>query len=397
MTDTAPFDATSLLKILTPLPGVYRMLDATGDVLYIGKARNLKRRVSSYFRSNPDSAKVRSLVTQIQGVEVTVTHTEAEALLLESSLIKRHRPRYNVLLRDDKSYPYIHLSADEFPRLSFHRGARRAPGRFFGPYPNAKAVRETLQSLQRVFRLRPCEDSFFRNRSRPCLQYQIKRCSAPCTRMIDHASYQRDVNDAVRFLEGRSTELIDELVNRMEQASVQLQYERAADCRDQIVKLRQIQERQYVSGERGDLDVLAAAMQGGVACVQVFFFRAGRLLGNNKYFPRLPEDGETPASVLTAFIPQYYLSKDIPAELLVNKELPGAGLLAQALTERAGHKVSLSHRVRGERARWLGVGQPQRGACVERSAVQPGRSATTIRGTSGSTEAGCVAATDGML
>lgn len=353
MTVATVFDAKAFLKTLTPLPGVYRMLDAAGEVLYVGKARNLKRRVASYFRANPDSAKVRSLVAQIRAIDVTLTHTEAEALILESTLIKRYRPRYNVLLRDDKGYPYLHLSAEDYPRLSLHRGARRAPGRYFGPYPNARAVRETLQLLQKVFRLRPCEDSFFRNRSRPCLQYQIKRCSAPCTGLIDRTGYQRDVTDAVRFLEGRSSELIDELVARMEQAAARLQYEQAGVYRDQIVQLRQIQERQYVSGERGDLDVLAAAVQGGSACVQVFFFRDGRLLGNNKYFPKLPADGETPASVLAAFIPQYYLSKDIPAELLINQPLPEAGLLAQALSQRAGHKVTLSQRVRGERARWL--------------------------------------------
>lgn len=353
MTVATVFDAKAFLKTLAPLPGVYRMLDAAGEVLYVGKARNLKRRVASYFRANPDSAKVRSLVAQIRAIDVTLTHTEAEALILESTLIKRYRPRYNVLLRDDKGYPYLHLSAEDYPRLSLHRGARRAPGRYFGPYPNARAVRETLQLLQKVFRLRPCEDSFFRNRSRPCLQYQIKRCSAPCTGLIDRTGYQRDVTDAVRFLEGRSSELIDELVARMEQAAARLQYEQAGVYRDQIVQLRQIQERQYVSGERGDLDVLAAAVQGGSACVQVFFFRDGRLLGNNKYFPKLPADGETPASVLAAFIPQYYLSKDIPAELLINQPLPEAGLLAQALSQRAGHKVTLSQRVRGERARWL--------------------------------------------
>ena len=213
------FDPTAFLETLTTLPGVYRMLDARGQVLYVGKARNLKKRVSSYFRSNPSSVKVRSLVAQVQAVEITVTHTEGEALILESNLIKQFQPRYNVLLRDDKSYPYIHLSAGDFPRLSLHRGAKRDSGRYFGPYPNARAVYETLHLLQKVFRLRQCEDSFFRNRSRPCLQYQIKRCTAPCTALIDHDGYQRDVQHAVLFLEGKSHEVIDSLVQRMEAAS----------------------------------------------------------------------------------------------------------------------------------------------------------------------------------
>lgn len=353
---TIAFDAKAFLKTLTPLPGVYRMLDASGAVLYIGKARNLKRRVASYFRANQESAKVRSLVARIHAIEVTVTHTEGEALILESHLIKRHRPRYNVLLRDDKGYPYIHLSAGDYPRLSLHRGARRAPGRYFGPYPNATAAREALQLMQRVFRLRPCEDSFFRNRSRPCLQYQIKRCTAPCTGMISATEYQRDVRDAVRLLEGRSGELIDTLVERMEQASNDLRFETAAQFRDQIVQLRQIQERQYVSGERGDLDVLAAFVQGGSACVQVFFFRAGHLQGNNSYFPRIPE-GESATEVLSAFIGQYYLSKDIPAELIVNRPLADADWLAAALGERSGRRVIISDRVRGERGRWVAMAE----------------------------------------
>ncbi len=350
------FDAKAFLQTLTSRPGVYRMMDGDGEILYVGKARNLKRRVASYFQANPASAKVRSLVARIAAVDITVTHTEAEALILESTLIKQHRPRYNVLLRDDKGYPYIHLSAGDYPRLTLHRGLRRAPGRYFGPYPNAQAVRETLQLLQRVFRLRQCEDSFFNNRSRPCLQSQIKRCSAPCTGMIDRLAYQGDVADAVRFLEGRSGELIDTLVGRMEQAADELRYEAAAGYRDQIVQLRQIQERQYVSGARGDLDVLAAAVQGGVACVAVFFFRDGRLLGNNTYFPQIPDD-EEPGAVLSGFIAQYYLQKDVPGELLVSAPLEDGALLASALSERSGHKVGISQRVRGERARWVTLAQ----------------------------------------
>ncbi len=347
-----PFDARAFLKSLTALPGVYRMLDAKGQVLYIGKARNLKQRVSSYFRSNQTSAKVHSLVMQVRAIEITVTHTEGEALILESNLIKQFKPRYNVLLRDDKGYPYIHLSDEDFPRLSLHRGAKRAQGRYFGPYPNASAVYETLNLLQKVFRLRQCEDSFFRSRSRPCLQYQIKRCTAPCTGLIDRDGYQRDVYHAVLFLEGKSSEVIDALVQRMESASAQLKFEEAAVYRDQIVQLRQIQEHQYVSGDSGDLDVVACVVQEGAACVQVLFFRDGRLLGNKGFFPRIPEE-EDSSQVLSAFLAQYYLDKTPPAEILINQELEDAGLLAQVLQEQAGRRVIITARVRGERAHWL--------------------------------------------
>jgi len=350
--DQPPFDATAFLKTLTALPGVYRMLDAAGQVLYVGKARNLKRRVASYFRSQPGSAKTRSLMAHTCRVEVTVTHTEGEALILENTLIKQFKPRYNVLLRDDKSYPYIHLSNDDYPRLSLHRGAKRAPGRYFGPYPNANAVRDTLNLLQNVFRLRQCDDSFFRHRSRPCLQYQIKRCSGPCTGMIDPADYRRDVRHATLFLEGKSSEVVDALVERMETAAAELRYEDAAFYRDRIVQLRQIQERQHVSGSSGDLDVVACAVQGGVACVQVFFFRDGRLLGNKYFFPKMPAEADA-AEVLSAFLAQYYLDKAVPGEILVNLELEDGTLLAQALRERAGRRVTITAKVRGERARWL--------------------------------------------
>ncbi len=353
-----PFDSKAFLKTLTTLPGVYRMLDAKGQVLYVGKARNLNKRVSSYFRGNPSSVKVRSLAAQVRAVEITVTHTEGEALILESNLIKQFQPRYNVLLRDDKSYPYIHLSAGDFPRLSLHRGAKHVPGRYFGPYPNARAVYETLHLMQKVFRLRQCEDSFFRNRSRPCLQYQIKRCTAPCTALIDREGYQRDVHHAVLFLEGKSHEVIDSLVQRMEAASAELKFEEATVYRDQIVQLRQIQERQHVSGESGDLDVVACAAREGAACVQVLFFRDGRLLGNKGFFPRLPADEEEDnGQIVSAFLAQYYLDKTPPAEILVDQDLEDAALLAQVLQERAGRKVVISARVRGERARWLELAQ----------------------------------------
>ena len=352
----SPFDFKSFLKSLTARPGVYRMLDERDAVLYVGKARNLRQRVASYFRENHASAKTRSLVAHIHAIEVTFTHTEAEALILESTLIKEYKPRYNILLRDDKGYPYIHVSDGDFPRLSLHRGAKRAPGRYFGPYPNANAVRDTLNLLQKVFRLRPCEDSFFRGRSRPCLQYQIKRCTAPCVGLIGRERYRQQLHDAVLFLEGKSGQVIAALVQRMEAAAAALNFEDAAVCRDQIVELRQIQQRQHVEGENGDLDVVACAVRGGVACVQVFVFRGGRLLGNKAFFPRLPED-EDAATVQDAFLAQYYLDKDVPAEILISPEPVDAALLARAFSERAGRRVAITAHVRGERARWLEMAQ----------------------------------------
>jgi excinuclease ABC subunit C len=350
------FDASSFLRTLTTLPGVYRMLDAKGGILYVGKARNLKQRVSSYFRQSGLATKTRALMQQMSSVEVTVTHTEAEALILENNLIKAHRPRYNVLLRDDKSYPFIYLSfEDDYPRLALHRGARRRKGRYFGPYPNAGAVRESLHVLQKMFRVRQCEDSFFSHRTRPCLQYQIKRCTAPCVGLISTGDYAEDVRHTVLFLEGRSSTLNDELVRRMEQSAAQLDYEQAAIYRDQISSLRRVQERQYVSGESGDLDILACVVSGGVACVQVFFVRKGINLGNKLFFPRIPA-GCSAEDVLSAFVAQFYLTHPVPAKLLMNCALEDKALLERALSERAGHKVSLSHRVRGEKAHWLQLG-----------------------------------------
>ncbi|MCO6411186.1 MAG: excinuclease ABC subunit UvrC [Thiogranum sp.] len=350
------FDAKAFLRTLTPRPGVYRMLDAGGEVLYVGKARNLRKRVNSYFRNTGLAPKTQALMRQVTGVEVTVTNTESEALILENNLIKSLRPRYNVLLRDDKSYPFIYLSVqDEYPRLTIHRGARRGKGRYFGPYPNAGAVRESLHLLQKMFRVRQCEDSFFSNRSRPCLQHQIKRCTAPCVGLVSAQEYAEDVRHTILFLEGKSSVLNDELVQRMERAAEQLDYERAAMYRDQIASLRRVQERQYVSGESGDLDILACVVSGGVACVQVFFVRNGVNLGNKMFFPKIPAGSER-EEVLSAFVAQYYLAHPIPQKLLLNCALEDEDLLAQALSEKAQRKVTLSHRVRGEKAHWLQLG-----------------------------------------
>lgn len=346
------FDRKNFLKTLPTQPGVYRIFDADGEVLYVGKARNLKNRVANYFRERQPSPRHDNLVRQLARVEVTVTHTEGEALLLENTLIKELKPRYNVLLRDDKSYPYIYLSNHEFPRLSIYRGAKNLPGRFFGPYPSAGAVRDTLNILQKVFQLRQCEDSFFNNRSRPCLQHQIKRCSAPCTSVINQPQYQHDVENTVLFLEGKSDQIIKNLVARMEQSATELDFEQAALYRDQIKRLRQVQERQHVSGERGNLDVVAVATQGGEACVQVFFFRDGRLLGNNHFFPKIPQ-GEQPGSVLNAFISQYYTRRELPQELVLSHDPEERELLIEALQDHAGHRVTISTKVRAERSRWL--------------------------------------------
>ena len=347
------FDHKAFLKNLTGKPGVYRMYDAEGQVLYVGKAKNLKNRVSSYFRKSGHAPKTRALMKQVVDVQVMVTHTETEALILENTLIKQYQPRYNVLLRDDKSYPYIYLSTDQrYPRLSFHRGARRGKGRYFGPYPSSAAVREALNLLQKLFPVRQCEDSFFSNRSRPCLQYQIKRCTAPCVGLIDEAAYAEDVNHTIMFLQGKDQAIIDQLVERMDSAAAALRYELAARYRDQIGGLRKVQERQYVSGQHGDLDVIAAVVAGGRACVQVFVVRGGHTLGNRGYFPRHPPEAEA-GEVMAAFLAQYYLGKTVPSEVLVNHDFDDRALLEQALGEQAGHKVSIVPRPRGERARWL--------------------------------------------
>jgi excinuclease ABC subunit C len=349
------FDHSQFLKSLTTRPGVYQMYDAEGRLLYVGKARNLRNRVGSYFRASGLTEKTMALVARIRDIQVTVTTTEVDALLLEHNLIKSHHPPYNILLRDDKSYPYIYLSSeDRFPRLSLHRGAKRRKGRYFGPYPSAAAVRESLHFLQRVFKVRQCEDSYFRNRSRPCLQYQIDRCTAPCVGLVDEVEYARQVDNTALFLQGKSPELIVRLADEMEQAAAELDYEKAAVSRDQLAQLQQVQASQGIEGVRGDLDIMAAEVAGGRACVQVLFVRGARVLGSKTYYPP-PKLAESPGEILEAFIPQYYLggARPIPAEIIVNEAPEDAETLAEALSAYAERRVRVRSRVRQARSRWL--------------------------------------------
>jgi len=298
------FDSQAFLKSLTTRPGVYQMYGDEGRLLYIGKAKNLRNRVSSYFRASGLAAKTMALVSRIREIEVTVTSTEVDALLLEHNLIKQHQPPYNILLRDDKSYPYIFLSSeDKYPRLSLHRGAKKKKGSYFGPYPSASAVRDSLHFMQKVFKVRQCEDSYFRNRSRPCLQHQIDRCSAPCVNAVSDTDYARQVESTSLFLKGKSQELMVRLADDMELAARDSQYEKAAVFRDQISQLQHVQASQGIEGVSGDLDILAAAVHGGRACVQVLFIRGARVLGSKTYYPPLKLD-ETPAQVQSAFLPQ---------------------------------------------------------------------------------------------
>jgi len=351
------FNPKALLKNLSIAPGVYQMLDASGEVIYVGKARNLKKRVSSYFSRTIQDPKTQSLVESIANIEVTITRSENEALLLESSLIKKFLPRYNVLLRDDKSYPYLFLSADsEFPRLDFHRGAKKAKGKYYGPYPHSGSVRETLALLQKLFKIRQCSDIFFRNRTRPCLQYQIKRCTAPCVGYVTPEDYQQQVQHVQLFLSGKSELIINDLIERMHQSSQSQDYEKAAKCRDQIATLRRLQEKQYVVGDKGDIDVIGAVIEMGVVGIHVMSIRAGRLLGGKAYFPHVPKDVSLEES-LSSFIEQYYFNdirnEALPKRIVVGIPLEEKDWLASALSEQLKSDVKILTQVRGLQARWL--------------------------------------------
>jgi excinuclease ABC subunit C len=354
MSETVPaFDHKAFLQTCTPAPGVYQMLDDGGTVLYVGKANSLRKRIASYFRTAGErSPKTRAMVAQIADIRVAVTQTEAEALLLEANLIKRHRPRYNILLRDDKSYPYIFVSNHDYPRLGFHRGTRKKGVRYFGPYPSTVAVRDTLNLLQKLFLVRQCEDSVFAHRSRPCLQHQIGRCTAPCVGLIDPEEYAADVDASLRFLEGRSDRVIGDLVQRMATAAAELRFERAARLRDQIASLRQISEQQYVAGGEGDADIFALAREGGSAAVQIFFVRNGQNLGNSVHYPKLPEETGN-AEIMTAILAQYYAEREPPRQVLLSERPEEPEALEALLEQRRGSRVKLAWSTRGQRAEWL--------------------------------------------
>ena len=350
--EVAEFDGKAVAAALPAAPGVYRMLNADDGVLYVGKARALRNRVGSYFNATPKPTRIMAMLAQVARIEVTVTRSEADALLLENQLIKSLQPRYNVMLRDDKSYPFVLLTREDWPRIAFHRGPRAIPGRYFGPYPSAVSVRETLNLMHKLFRLRSCEDSVFKNRSRPCLQHQIGRCSAPCVGLVDAGDYAEAVRRAGMFLDGRSEELGDELASAMQRASDDLEFEQAARLRDLIATIRKLQARQYVDGRNADLDVLAVAMQGASACVLLLAFRDGRNLGTRAFFPRTNGE-DSAAEVLAAFVSQYYAEQPPPAEIVLDRDIPERELIEQALSGHAGRKVELRSNVRGERAAHL--------------------------------------------
>jgi len=352
-----PFDSKAFIKRLPSRPGVYRMFDEKEGILYVGKAKNLKNRVSSYFRSSALDSKTMALVSKIQKVETTVTGSETEALLLEQSLIKEYRPPYNIVFRDDKSYPYILLTTgDKYPRLAFHRGAQKKKGRYFGPFPSAYSVRDSLNILQKVFQVRQCEDTFFKNRARPCLQYQIKRCSGPCCDLVSTEDYADDVQHAAMFLEGKNNAVMQDYANKMEDASDKLEFEKAAHYRDQVGHLRKIQEQQYVVGNQGDIDVHAVVINPGGVCVLVMFIRGGRMLGNKTFFPKTRLD-ENESEVLAAFLPQFYLNgsggRETPPEVVVNARIEDKFVLEGALTSQSGRRVMISDNVRSHRKRWV--------------------------------------------
>lgn len=351
------FDLKAFLDSLTMQPGVYEMIDEAGEVLYVGKARNLKKRVSSYFQRKLSDSKTLVMLEQVARITVTITSNENEALLLENNLIKKLKPRYNILLRDDKSYPYLYLSAhSDFPRIDIYRGPRHAKGRYFGPFPNAGSVRETLTLLQKIFKIRQCSDHFFSLRVRPCLQYFIQRCTAPCVGLVDVETYQRNVHLAVLFLEGKNNEVIEELVKKMEEVSLKLKYEDAARYRDQIISLRRVQETQFVKGEEGDIDIIAIVHKFNQSCIQVLYIRGGRLIGGKPYFPQTPAD-TTIQETLAAFLPQYYLDtargEVVPNHMIVNQPLEEKNWIEDALSQQLGQKIIITDHVRGQQRKWI--------------------------------------------
>ncbi len=351
------FDAKDFCVNLPLQPGVYRMMNAKGEVIYVGKAVSLKKRVSSYFLKSNLGPRIQLMISQVTGIETTVTRSEAEALLLENNLIKSLKPRYNIIFRDDKSYPYVILSGHNFPRLGFYRGVLDKTHQYFGPYPNAGIVRESIQLLQKIFRLRTCEDSVFSNRTRPCLLFQIKRCSGPCVNQISQQDYQNDVKNAELFLQGKQTEVMEVILVKMQQAADRMEYEQAASLRDQVQALRKIREKQFVdSGKALDTDVVACAMMqdgSGKVCVNLAMIRGGRHLGDKSFFPQNADD-YTPASVVEAFLAQHYLNRSAPPLIILGEKIERE-TLQQLLTEQCGHKITIQLNSVGEKRVWLNM------------------------------------------
>lgn len=349
-----------LIKRLPNLPGVYKMLGKNGDIIYVGKAKSLKSRVNSYFAKTIDHPKTRALVQRIDNIETIITRSETEALLLEQNLIKLHRPPYNVLLRDDKSYLYVFISADKpYPRLAYGRGkGQHQKGRFFGPFPSAHAAKQTLLMMQKMFMVRQCTNAFFAQRQRPCLEYQIKRCKAPCVGLVSPEEYADDVNNTIRFLKGEGTDLQVKLVGKMEQAAEDMNFEQAALYRDQLSMLREVQAKQAVYTVKGEADIIAIASQAGITCVHVMNVRNGQVLGGNNYFPDVDSENDI-ADNLSEFVSSFYfqVSDDLPEELIINHELPDQTAMTEALTETFGKKVTLKTKVREQRSEWLTLAQ----------------------------------------
>lgn len=356
-TELLPFDHIAFLASVTNQPGVYRMYNNEQVVIYVGKAKQLKKRLASYFRKEVGSNKTRALVKQITAIDVTVTHTEGEALLLENNFIKKYLPKYNILLRDDKSYPYLLITDHRHPKLGLHRGGKKVKGEYFGPYPTVGAVWESLRLMQKLFPLRQCEDSYYRARSRPCLQYQLKRCSAPCVDKISESDYREQVQLAKLFLRGKSSQVLETLVNQMEFASSELAFEKAAKFRDQITTLRKVQQQQFVSGIASDIDVIGIYCHKNQACVHVLFIRDQKVLGSKSYFPILPASTNE-NEIAEAFICQHYLGGDInaakiPKELVIKQEISAKDEVIELLKKQAEHDVKISTKVRVERAQYL--------------------------------------------
>lgn len=367
MTDA--FDPKPILKNLPNLPGVYRMKNASDEVIYVGKAKDLKKRVSSYFNKNIPSPRTRMMVSQITGIETTVTHSEAEALLLENNLIKSFMPRYNVLFRDDKTYPYITLTGDEYPRLAFHRGTQRKGNDYFGPFPNAVAVRESIQLLQKVFKLRTCENTVFSNRTRPCLQYQIERCTAPCVDLISVEDYRRDVSHATMFLQGREQQVMDELGEKMMAAAENQEYEMAAVYRDRMQSLRQVQAKQFVSDFAvNDADVIAVAELMGEHCVNLVMIRGGRHLGDKSFFPKNAHGAEL-QDTMQAFLEQYYVSQNMPPLIIVGVPIETEAL-EEVFTQQAGRKVKINSNAIGDKRIWLKMAETNADLALQQRAAQ---------------------------